>query len=364
MADYYALLEVARTASPDELKAAYRKLALAYHPDKNPGDRDAEERFKALAAAYAVLSDPHKRLRYDQFGEEGDPFPNGFPSVQEIFGGLFGDLLANARKRKAQGRDVRYTLEIRFEEAALGCEKEIAFSAKEGCNRCEGSGAEQGPARLTKCSSCAGRGEIAVQQGFGTTSKPCRSCQGRGYLVSNPCTGCDGSGQVERKRAFAIKIPPGMADGGVKVVPGQGESGVRGGTPGDLQVMVRVLPHPLFEREGNDILCEVPIRLSQALMGTQVDVPTLEGKLRMKVPPGTQSGTVFRLRGKGIWGKGGRRGDAHVRIVVETPGGLTDADRDRLVACIDGLPQTASPRQADYIAKMEGLYGKASAREE
>jgi molecular chaperone DnaJ len=358
--DYYDLLEVPRDATDAEIKAAYRRLALQHHPDKNPGDRVAEERFKELAAAYAVLSDPDKRGRYDRFGHEGagDPFAGApFSSVQDLFGSLFGDLFGGARRRKPQGRDLRYTLELGLGEAALGCEKTIGFDSRESCSGCEGSGAKGGAGGLVACAACEGRGELRVQQGFFTIGKTCTACGGHGRVPASACAECKGQGVVATRREYAVKIPGGTGDGDVRIVRGQGEKGRRGAPPGDLHVIVRVAPHPLFERKGDDIVCEVPLTFGQAALGAQIDVPTLAGAVKMKVPPGTQSGRTFRLRGKGVPRRGGGAGDQHVRVVVETPAELTARQRELLEAFEREAGEATSPRSRTFAARVRELRG-------
>jgi len=361
--DFYEVLGVRRDANADELKAAYRRLALAYHPDKNPNDKHAEDLFKQVSVAYAVLSDPEKRERYDRFGSAGtgDPFPGGFPfqSVQDLFGGIWGEIFGpGRRKRAANGRDLRYTLELSFEEAAFGCEKSISFQTREPCTTCEGTGARGAARGMRPCQSCGGRGEIRVQQGFFTIGKNCTACGGHGQLVADPCPDCQGQGAVPRPREFTVKIPSGAVDGGVKMVRGQGEPGRHGSPPGDLHVILRVRPHPLFERKGDDIVCEVPLAFPQAALGAQIEVPTLDGRVKMKVPPGTQSGRVFRLRGKGIpRGGGPARGDQHVRVVIETPTQLTPRQRELLEAFARECGQDATPRSKSFFEKVKELLG-------
>jgi molecular chaperone DnaJ len=362
MRDYYELLGVGRDATNDELKAAYRRLALQYHPDKNPDDRAAEAMFKEVSAAYAVLSDPDKRARYDQFGHAaaGDPFAGGFPfsSVQDMLSNLFGDLFGSAKKKRAQGRDLRYTLEVKFEEAAFGCEKTISFSARESCVDCGGTGSRGGTATLKRCGVCAGKGEIRAQQGFFTIGKTCGTCGGYGKVVVDACPACKGNGTAERTREFSVRIPAGTVNDGIKVVRGQGEAGRRGNAPGDLHVIVRVLAHPLFRREGDDILCEVPITFAQAALGAQIDVPTLDGIVRMKVPPGTQSGRTFRLRGKGVpRGSGSGRGDENVAVVIDVPSELTSRQRELLEEFERECGIAATPRLGSFVETVRQLMG-------
>ena len=358
--DYYEVLGVPRDATNEELKQAYRKLALQYHPDKNPGDKKAEEMFKEVSGAYAVLSDAEKRSRYDRFGAEaaGDPFQGGFSfqAVQDLFGGIFGDLFG-AKKKKPGGRDLRYTLELKFEEAIFGIEKTIQFNSRESCAACEGTGGRGGNTGLRKCSACDGRGEIRVQQGFFTIGKMCGACGGAGKVVADPCPECQGRGTVPKEREFTVKIPAGATDGAVKTVRGQGESGRRGNPPGDLHVIIRVAPHPLFERQGDDVVCEIPVSFPQAALGAQMDVPTLDGRVKLKIPSGTQSGSVLRLRGKGIPRGTGTRGDQLVRVVVETPTDLTEKQRELLEAFAKETGVEATPRSKGFFEKVREILG-------
>lgn len=357
--DYYEVLGVPRDASDVEIKKAFRGLALRYHPDKNPGDAAAEERFKEVNEAYAVLSEPEKRVRYDRFGVtagaspwEGAPFAGG---IGEAFEGFISDLMGR-RRQKAAGRDLRYTLEVSFAEAAFGAEKSIRFPTRRDCEQCGGSGARPGGTRT--CNVCNGRGEVRAAQGLFTLGRSCGPCQGTGKVVTDPCARCGGSGLTQREREYTVKVPAGTEDGAVKMVPREGEPGRRGGSPGDLHVIVRVQPHALFTRQGYDIVCDVPISFPQAALGAMVDVPTLEGKVKMRVPPGTQSGRLFRLRGKGVpRGEGGARGDQHVRLVVETPTNVTERQRELLeeLASVSG-ETVAQPQRKRFLDKVRELF--------
>jgi molecular chaperone DnaJ len=359
--DYYELLGVSRGADAVELKRAYRELAMRWHPDKNPGDRAAEDKFKQVSEAYAVLSDPEKRARYDRVGHAGgfDVADFGLPSFTELFEGLFGDLFGKKKRDKAPGRDLRYTLELEFAEAALGCERTITFTSKVECADCQATGARGGPAGLGPCGACAGRGEIKMQQGFFSLGKTCTTCSGTGKVVADPCPTCKAAGMVEKERQYTVSIPPGIEDGGVRRVAGQGEPGRRGGPPGDLNVAVKVKAHPLFRREGQVVVCEVPVTLVEAALGSVVEVPTLDGKVEMRVPPGTQSGTVFRLRQKGlpVGLKGSPRGDTHVRVIVETPSQLAPEERALVEQLAGALRAEASPQRQKFRATMKELYG-------
>lgn len=338
--DYYEILGVERDADAEAIKKAYRKLALKYHPDRNPGDPEAEERFKEAAEAYAVLSDPDKRRRYDLYGHEGlgaEPVFTGFDAdifaeFSDIlgdlfgFGGLFGE---RGRARARRGDDLRYDLEIEFEEAVRGLETRIRVPRLERCPTCRGSGAaERG---VSTCPQCRGRGQVAFRQGFFTVARTCGRCRGAGRVVVKPCGTCRGEGRVQRERTLTVRIPPGVSDGTRLRLAGEGEAGAEGAPPGDLYVVLRVREHPVFRRRGQDILCEVPVSFPQAALGARVEVPTLEGPEMLEIPPGTQSGAVFRLAGRGAPSLDGRsRGDQVVTVVVRTPTRLTAEQRHLL----------------------------------
>lgn len=341
--DYYEVLGLSRDASGEDIKKAYRKLARQYHPDVNPGDKQAEAKFKELAEAYAVLSDPEKRSKYDRFGHAGadgqgfgdfSGFGTGdFGGLNDIFDIFFGG--GNRQRTGPQkGADLRLNMELSFKEAAFGVERDIQVPRNENCDTCDGSGAAPGSSPK-KCGVCHGTGNIqqAANTPFGriVQSRTCHVCNGSGQVVEKPCPTCQGSGHVRKTRSIHVKIPAGV-DTGVRVrLNGEGEPGVRGGPPGDLYVFVSVRPHKIFKREGNDIFCEVPISFVQAALGDEIEVPTLEGEVEMKVPEGTQTGAVFRLRGKGIpYVNGAGRGDQHVRVKITTPTKLNDRQRELL----------------------------------
>jgi len=347
--DYYEVLGVGRNADNDELKKAYRKLAMKHHPDKNPGDKTAEEKFKEVSEAYEVLSDPNKRRMYDQFGHAAvtgaaagagagpgfggfgtvDPFEiferafGGESIFESILGGGFG---ARTRRRATgamRGSDLRYDLGITFEEAAFGTKKQIVVPRLDECKECKGSGAAAGSTR-SACPQCGGSGQVRMSQGFFSISRTCDRCHGTGSIVTNPCKQCRGEGRIHGRKTINVTIPAGVEMGSQLKIAGEGEAGTRGGPPGNLYIFLNVEPHPIFDRHGDDLLCEVPITISLAALGGTIEVPTLNGKARLKVPPGTQSGKIFRLRGKGIQNLHGYgRGDQHVRVVVETPQKLT-----------------------------------------
>ena len=354
-----------RGASDAEIKIAYRKLALQYHPDRNPGDVVAEERFKEVSTAYAVLSDSDKRAQFDRFGFMGDanPFSGAnVASATDFFDAMFGDLLGLGRKRSAAGRDLRYTLEIEFEEAMLGTKKTIAFERAEDCEACRGTGAEGGAAGLSPCGHCHGEGKLK-QKGLLGTRKECLVCGGTGEVPRVRCKTCEGAGLVDRRREFDVSIPPGTASGSKQRVGGEGSPGRRGGPAGDLHVVVRVKPHPFFTREGEVLSIEVPLTVSEAALGGEIDVPVLDGTVRMKLPPGTQSGSVFRLRGKGIPRAGGARGDIHVRTVIETPEAVTPEARELLGRLATALDDASMPRRRALRRMVEARLAAAEIRE-
>jgi molecular chaperone DnaJ len=342
------VLGVPRDADAARLKKAYRELALKYHPDQNPDNPEAETRFKEVSEAYTVLSDPDKRQRYDRRGFEDGPGLD-LSAFTDLFDSLFGDLFGR-KKGKTPGRDLRYTLELSFEEAALGVKKMIKFPARVDCESCGGSGAKGGQAGMKACTTCNGKGEVKVQQGFFSLNKRCATCNGLGRIVEVKCDVCGGAGLVDKEREFEVTIPPATEDGATRRVAGQGEPGRMGGSTGDLNVIVRVKPHPLFRREGEVVICEVPITVAQAALGGVIQVPTLDGKVEMRVPPGTQSGTLFRLRGKGLGGSS--RGDAHVKLMVETPAALTDQQKQLFEQLQRSLTDEQTPARAKFVARL------------
>lgn len=372
--NFYAVLGVERNATQDEIKRAYRQLARKYHPDRNPGDVEAEDRFKEAAEAYRVLGDADLRAQYD--GHEKRSSGSSGAASEATPGDIFGDIFGKARKADHQrrsdsaqrrrqkrsdryderGDDFRYTLDLTFEEAALGCEKLIEVPQEERCRRCGGTGAEQGTAP-TICQRCSGVGTIKQQQGFFDVSARCPDCGGSGKMIPQNCRACGGEGFVAKEQTISVKVPAGVGSGTRLKIRGEGGRGSGGGPAGDLIVVVEVEPHPLFERDEDDLITEVPITLTQALLGGHVEIPTLEGKVRMRIPPGSQSGRIFRLKGKGLTSLGGRgRGDQRVRVVVEMPTYLTDEQR-ALVEELQMLEEpNAHPKVQEFQATIDDLY--------
>jgi len=367
--DYYEVLGVQKNVSGQELKSAFRKVALQFHPDRNPGDKEAEEKFKEASEAYEVLSDPERRARYDRFGHAGvggaagDPFGGaGFQGVNinDIFGEIFGDIFGGRGGRgrvSNRGSDLRFNLEISFEEAAFGCRPKVPIPRPKKCETCTGTGSKSG-AGPKPCGTCGGSGELRFTQGFFAVSRPCSDCSGTGAVVPDPCGKCKGSGKVPNEEVLEVNIPPGVDNGTRVRLGGMGEPGDRGGPPGDLYVTVIVREHPLFQREDYDVFCEVPISFTQAALGAKIDVPTLDGKVKMTVPEGTQSGKVFRLKGKGIPHlHSGQRGDQHVRVIVETPTGLTAKQRELLEKFAESSGDDAHPHSKNFFEKVRELFG-------
>ncbi len=358
--DYYEVLGVSRGAGEGEVKKAFRKLAMQYHPDKNPGDASAEERFKEVQEAYAVLSDADKRRGYDQFGHQGVDFgPGGFSGfggggggLEDILGGIFGGMfgMGGGRNRPTRGADLEYTMDIGFEEAAFGCDKKIEIPRIESCNHCMGSGAASKEG-LQRCRTCQGSGTLHISQGFFQIARTCSTCQGSGQVVKDPCKSCDGQGQRKIEKSYTIHIPAG-ADHTVRIrVAGQGEEGGRGGPAGDLYVRLRVKPHERFRREGNDILLDVPVSFPQLALGAEIEVPTLRGNEKLKIPAGTQGHHVFTLEEHGTDDvRGGPRGSQRVRVVLQVPRSLTKKQREAL--------RTYAEAGGDEVQEEEGFLDK------
>jgi len=369
--DYYEVLGVAQNASDDEIKKAYRRMAMKYHPDRNPDDPAAAERFKEAKEAYDVLSDARKRAAYDQFGHAGvDPAAaagggGGFRTgagFRDIFDEVFGDIFGGGRAggtRMYRGADLRYELELSLEEAVRGTTVRIRVPTRVDCGECEGSGAAKG-SRPATCQTCDGMGQVRIQQGFFSIQQTCPRCRGSGRIITNPCRKCRGEGRVVDHKSLSVKVPPGVDDGDRIRLAGEGEPGEHGGPPGDLYVEVRIKQHPIFTREGNDLYCEVPVSYTVAALGGEVDVPTLEGRAKIKVPEATQSGKLFRLRGKGVPSvRGGPAGDLICRVMVETPVNLNPHQKDllrELETSMSGKGKKHSPREHSWLDRVKQFF--------
>ena len=373
--DYYEVLEVSRSASAEEIKRAYRKLAVKFHPDKNPDDPHAEEKFKELGVAYDVLMDGDKRSAYDRFGhaafEQGGGFRGGFHDpfdiFREVFGGgaggiggtifetFFGGMGGQGEDRQ-RGADLRYDMQISLEEAAAGTEKEIEVRKLDVCDKCNGTGAESG-SRTINCPGCGGRGQVISSRGFFQVSQTCPRCRGVGQIVEKPCSQCDGEGRVEKPSRIKLKIPAGIADGSRLRSSRNGEAGIRGGPQGDLYVVVHVQEHPVFHREEDNLYCEVPIPFSSATLGGEIPVPTLEGKANLKIPAGTQSGQMFKLRGKGIVRVNSREhGDLLVRVIVEVPTRLNAEQRAKLQEFAELCGEDNTPLRKSFFERAREFF--------
>lgn len=364
--DYYEVLGVQRSASTDEIKKAYRKKAVQFHPDKNPGNKESEEKFKEATEAYSVLSDSEQRVKYDQFGhaafQQGGGFQGfgDFSGFEDIFGDIFSSFFGGAfggqgqgtrRSRGRAGRDLKYNLNIEFEEAVFGCEKTIQVARRNTCDACGGSGSEAGSGTET-CSTCAGRGQIRHQQGFFTISRTCHSCEGSGQVVKNPCKGCTGSGYKNGSATLSVKVPAGIDFGQRLKLKGEGEGGTLGGPSGDLYVEIGIKEHPFFKREESELFCEITVPYSVAVLGDEIDVPTLEGNVKMKIPAGSPSGKIFRLKNRGVQILGtARRGDQHVKVNIHVPKKISDKHRELL----EELKEIESKSQKD---ESKGIFDK------
>lgn len=378
--DYYEVLGVSKTASQDELKKAYRKLALKYHPDRNKGNAEAEQKFKEISEAYGVLSDESKRAQYDQLGPDafeqaqaggagGNPFGGGFggfsgSGMEDIFDMFFGGQGGRGGRSgnagPQRGADLRFDLEITFEEAAFGVEKEISLYRDEACEHCHGTGAEPG-SKVETCPDCHGTGYIRFTQNtmFGqmVNERPCSKCHGEGKIVSSPCKECRGKGTQKKNKRLKVKIPAGVDNGSRLRVGGEGEAGAKGGPNGDLYVYLYVKQHKFFDRDGTTVLCEVPINIVQATLGAEIKVPTLDGQVTMKVPEGTQPGRVMRLKGKGIPSlRGGTRGDQLVKIKVVVPTKLNDKQKEALRAFESISKDNINPEEKSFLNKIKNLF--------
>ena len=371
--DYYEVLGVSKGASEDEIKKAYKKLARKYHPDMNPGDKEAEEKFKEVNEANEVLSDPEKKARYDQFGFAGvDPSYGAgtggayggaggfdFGDLGDIFGSFFGGGFGGGQRRNPnapqRGESIRASVTVSFTEAAFGCEKEVSVERSEQCPTCKGNGCAPGTTPEI-CPDCHGSGMVQVQQrtpmGVFASSRPCQKCRGTGRIIHQPCRDCGGQGSVRKRKTIKINIPAGIDDGQTISLRGQGHAGKNGGPSGDLLVTVMVKPHEIFRRDGTSVFCEAPITYAQAVLGGTLEIPTIDGKVKYDIPEGTQTGTVFRLRGKGIPAINGRgRGDQYVTVTIETPQNLNKEQKEALKKFSDLLGESNYEKRRSFFKK-------------
>lgn len=360
--DYYQVLGVARDAGDDEIKRAYRKLAMQYHPDRNVGDKEAEEKFKEAAEAYEVLRDPQKRQRYDRYGHaglDGLGFPNfqNAESVFDLFGDIFGEMFGGrGRGGPRSGRDLQVGVEIDLVEAARGTTRTVAYTREEVCRECGGEGSRRG-SKPAVCRRCHGQGVILHGQGFFRVQQTCPGCGGRGAVITDPCPTCYGQGHVEARSSVEVNIPPGVDTGTRIRVGGEGEAGDPGGAPGDLYVLLRVRDHPLFQRDGPHLICQVPVTFSQAALGADIEVPTLDGPITHPLGRGTQSGEVVRIYGKGMPNlRGGRRGDLLMQVVVETPRSLTKRQEELLRELAELDQRHVSPQRKSFLDKLKDFF--------
>jgi molecular chaperone DnaJ len=375
--DYYEALGLQKNASEADIKKAYRRMAMKYHPDRNPDDKDADAKFKEAKEAYEVLSDAQKRAAYDQFGHAGvDPSAGGFgggagfgggggASFSDIFGDVFGDIFGGGRggpgggPRVQRGADLRYNLELSLEEAVKGTSAKIRVPTYVACEACGGSGAKKGSSPKT-CSTCQGVGQVRMQQGFFSVQQTCPACHGKGTVIDDPCDSCHGHGRIQEFKTLSVKVPPGVDTGDRIRLGGEGEAGENGGPPGDLYVQVHVKDHPIFQRDDANLYCEVPIPITSAALGGELEVPTLEGKVKLKIPAGTQTGKMFRMRGKGVKPvRGGTEGDLICRVIVETPVNLTDRQKELLrefETSIEGGGSTHSPHASSWLDGVKSFF--------
>jgi molecular chaperone DnaJ len=362
--DYYEILGVSRDSSTDEIKKAFRQLALKYHPDRNSEDRSAEDRFKEVNEAYSILSDPDKRAQYDRFGHAG-PAGQGFGGfgdfsgvgVEDIINDFFGGIFGGGGTRARRGADLRYNLTVSFDEAVFGAEKEVVVPRTVACKECGGSGARKGT-RPEKCGACNGRGQVTMQQGFFSIRRTCGRCGGTGQVVKDPCGPCSGSGQVRETRPLKVKVPPGVESGTRLKLRGEGETGPAGGPTGDLYVVLTVQDHPFFVRDGADLFCEVPITFPQAALGATIEIPTLSGKRSLTIPPGTGSGHDFVMRGEGVAAlSSGRRGNLIIRVLIEVPKKLSKRQKELLGEYQKLSEESPGPISTSFFEKVKEIFG-------
>ncbi|MDA1074938.1 MAG: molecular chaperone DnaJ [Proteobacteria bacterium] len=363
--DYYEVLGVDRSADPADIKKAYRRLAMKHHPDRNPDDAQSEDKFKEATQAYEILTDPEKRQAYDRFGHAGvDPNGAGMGGFEgnfsDIFSDVFGDIFGGGGGRgQGRGSDLRYGLELTLEQAVSGDNVEIRIPSLISCEDCEGSGAAPG-SKPSKCPDCNGAGQIRVAQGFFSLQQTCPRCRGAGQVITNPCRGCGGSGRTEIRKTLSVNIPAGVDTGDRIRLSGEGEAGVNGGPPGDLYVQVEVKPHSIFVREGKNLYCEVPVAFVDAALGGELEVPTLNGRVKLRIPAETQSGKMFRLRGKGVTPvRGGGVGDLMCKVTVETPIKLNEKQKDLLREFQNSIEESRSkhsPRGSSWFAGVKDFF--------
>lgn len=371
-ADYYQVLGVSKDASDQELKSAYRKLAMQYHPDRNPGNPEAEEKFKEASEAYQVLSDAQKRAAYDRYGHagvsgngpggfDGNPFA-GAQDISDIFGDLFGEMFnmggggGRRNSRVRAGEDLRYDMTLEFEEAVFGKQTQVTIRRMEACGDCFGTGAASGHGPTT-CAQCQGRGQVRYQQGFFTIARTCNACGGTGSVIGEPCSTCKGDTRVPKERTIEVKVPAGVEDGTRIRYGGEGDAGRFGGPKGDLYIVLTVKPHEFFTREGNELHCAVPVSFPQAALGAELEIPTLEGEVKLKVPEGTQSGKEFVIRGKGVpYLNEHGRGDLVVRVMVQTPKKLTKVQRELIRQLGESLTVEQAPNSTSWLGKVKELF--------
>ncbi len=367
--DYYEVLGVSKGSDEKEIKKAYRRVAMKYHPDRNPDDADAEDKFKEASEAYEILSDSEKRAAYDQFGHAGvDPQMGGgggfSGNFSDIFGDVFGDIFGGGgggrqRGGPQRGSDLRYTLEISLEDAVKGTTVKIKVPTLQTCEPCDGSGAKPGSSPST-CGTCGGAGQVRMQQGFFQVQQTCPACRGKGRVISDPCTSCRGAGRIEETKTLSVKVPAGVDTGDRIRLSGEGEAGPEGGPPGDLYVQMSVKSHPIFERDGKHLYCEVPITVPDAALGGELEVPTLDGRVKLKIPAGTQTGKLFRLRGKGVKPvRGGTEGDLMCRVEIETPVNLSKRQKELMEELQETMNEGGnkhSPRQSSWFEGVKSFF--------
>ncbi|MEZ5525397.1 MAG: molecular chaperone DnaJ [Pseudomonadales bacterium] len=367
--DYYEVLGVSKDADSKEVKKAYRRLAMKYHPDRNPDDKSAESHFKEVNEAYEILSDGEKRAAYDQFGHAGvDPNAGGGhgfgggASFSDVFGDVFGDIFGGGGRQRShvqRGADLGYSLDLDLEDAVKGTQVKIKVPSMVGCGECDGSGAAKG-SQPEDCPTCGGVGQVRMQQGFFSVQQTCPRCKGQGKTIKNPCHKCHGAGRVEETKTLSVKIPPGVDTGDRIRLTGEGEAGVHGGPPGDLYVQVTVRDHKIFTRDGANLYCEVPISFVDAALGGELEVPTLDGRVKLKIPPETQTNKLFRMRGKGVKPvRGGATGDLLCRVMVETPVNLNAEQKELLRKFQESLDHDGanqSPKKSSWFAGVKSFF--------